>query len=456
MSLRRRLGLSVVVIVVFALVGAALGAGDDNASKDYRVRAIFDNSSFVIKGEDVKISGVNVGKIDGLDVDSQHHAVVVLKITDPAFVPFRKDATCRVGLQSLIGEQFVECEPTQPRGGDRAPAPELPTIPHGDPGAGQHLLPVAQTSSPVGQDLLNDIMRVPEQQRLPLIINELGAGLTGNGDALAAALRRASPTLQKADKLVAILASQNRTLAKLTDDSAEILAPLAQHRRDLTGFIKNAGASGAATARQGDALEQNFARLPAFLRELGPAADRLGALADEATPTINALDAQAPSVNQATQELGPLSTQATGTLKTLGRVADQGRETLPKANRVVTQLDTLGVPVQPLAQNLGALSSSFDRSGGIESLMRFIYFYVGAINGEDSSGHYTRAGLSFGACATRTPRVDIASCEAHFVDDIAKQAPKNTGATAASVKPAPTANTASSLLSYLLDGGSGR
>lgn len=453
MSIRRRLGLSVIVIVVFALVGAALGAGGDSASGGYRVRAVFDNSSFVIKGEDVKISGVNVGTIDGLDVDSHHRAVVVLKITDPAFIPFRKDATCRVGLQSLIGEQFVECSPTQPRGGDRAPAPELPKVPKGQPGAGQHLLPVSQTSSPVGQDLLNDIMRVPEQQRLPLIINELGAGLTGNGEALAAALRRASPTLQKADKLVAILADQNRTLAKLTDDSATILAPLAQHRRDLTGFIKNAGTAGAATARQGDALEQNFAKLPAFLRELGPAADRLGALADQASPTIDALDAQASSVNQTTEELGPLSTQATGAVKTLGRVADQGRETLPKANRVVTQLADLGVPLEPLAKNLGDLSTSFDRTGGIESLMRFIYFYVGAINGEDASGHYTRAGLAFNSCATRAVSTeDNGGCTADFFDDSSASSGDATAAKASAAK-APSSRTSSSLLSYLLDGG---
>ena len=88
--------------------------------------------------------------------------------------------------------------------------------------------------------------------------------------------------------------------------------------------------------------------------------------------------------------------------------------------------------------------------------MRFIYFYTGAINGEDASGHYTRAGLSFGQCVTRTPDLDPgSSCLARFVDTIAKSAPENTGATAASVKDAatPRANTASSLLGYLLDGG---
>ena len=207
---------------------------------------------------------------------------------------------------------------------------------------------------------------------------------------------RASPALQQADELVAILARQNETLAKLTDDSDKVLGPLAEHRKDLTGFIKNAGEAGAATARQGDALEQNFAKFPAFLRELGPAADQLGELADQTTPAIRALAAQAPAVNEATARLGPFTKQADPALKTLGKVADQGRATFPKIEDVVSQLNELGIPLEPLAANLGSLSTSFDDTGGIESLMRFIYFYTGAVNGEDASGHYIRAGLSVG------------------------------------------------------------
>jgi phospholipid/cholesterol/gamma-HCH transport system substrate-binding protein len=449
MTLRRRLGLSVIVVVVFALVAAALGAGGSSDGGGYRVRAIFDNASFIIPGEDVKVSGVNVGTIDKLDVDAHHRAVVVLKIDDPAFVPFRRDATCRIGLQSLIGEQFVECSPTQPRGGDKAAPAELPKVPSGQPGAGQHLLPVAQTSSPVGQDLLNDIMRVPERQRLPLIINELGTGLAGNGEGLRAALRRASPALQQADKLVAILAHQNETLGKLVDDSDAVLAPLARRRKDLTGFIDHAGQAGAATARQGDALERSFAKFPGFLRELIPAADRLGELADQTTPTIRALSDEATSVNQATERLGPLSTQANGALKTLGKVADQGRETFPRIDKVVQQLDDLGVPLEPLAANLGELSSSFDKTGGIESLMRFIYFYVGAVNGEDASGHYTRAGLGFNPCVDRASTFDPGGgCSAKFFDEASASA-----SSASASASAARANTASSLLSYLLDGG---
>jgi phospholipid/cholesterol/gamma-HCH transport system substrate-binding protein len=437
MTLRRRLLMCLVAFAVAVAVGAALGAGGSDDGGTYRVRAIFNNASFVIAGEDVKVSGVNVGTIDSLDVDAKHRAVVVLKIDDPAFKPFRTDASCSIRLQSLIGEQFVECEPTRQRGGDQKPAPALPAIKKGQPGAGQHLLPVDRTQTPVGQDLLNDIMRVPERQRLPLIINELGAGLSGNGEALKSALKRSSPALQQADELVAILARQNKTLGQLTDDSSAILAPLAKRRKDLGGFIKNVGLTAAATARQGDAFEQNLSKLPAFLRELGPATERLGALADQASPAIDNFASEAASLNAATERLGPLAKQADPTLRTLGKVADQGRETFPKLDAVVSQLDKLGVPLEPLAANLGKLSSSFDDTGGIESLLSFIYFYTGVVNGEDASGHYTRTALGFSGCVDRATE-NAAGCSSNFYDA------KGADASAARAK------ASSSLLGYLL------
>ena len=303
----------------------------------------------------------------------------------------------------------------------------------------QHLLPIDRTQSPVGQDLLNNIMRVPQQQRLPLIINEFGAGVSGNGEALGAAIKRASPVLKKADDLVAILARQDRMLGQLVDDSDKVLAPLAKHRKDLGQFVANAGDAGAATAKQGDALEASFARFPAFLRELGPAVDRLGALADQMTPAIGNLASEAQTVNATTERLGPLAQQALPTLKTLGKVADQGRQTLPRVEKIADQLNELGTPLTTLADNLAQLSTSFDDTGGIESLMRFIYFYTGAVNGEDASGHYTRAALGFKACVDRATGEQTEGCTATFV-------PPESGDDASAAK----ASASSALLGYLL------
>jgi ABC-type transporter Mla subunit MlaD len=408
---RTRLAAASVAVLVSAVVVGALGAGR-GGSEPYLVRAVFDNASFVIPGETVKVAGVAAGTIDSLDLTADHHAIVVLRIDDPAMRPFRADAHCRIGLQSLIGEQFVECEPSRKRGGGVAPAPALAVIQSG-PGHGQHLLPIAQTTTPVGADLLNTIMRVPERQRLPLIINELGAGLSGNGEALRAALRRASPALQQADRVVKVLADQDATLARLVDESDAVLGPLAARRRDVTGFVRHAGQTATATAQRGDALEADLAKLPAFLRHLGPAADRLGALADQTTPAVDALSSQASSVNAATARLGPLTKQATPALQTLGAVADRGRRTFPKLDALATGLGAVGTPLKPLSKDLAALSSSFDTTGGIEALMRFIYFYTGAVNGEDASGHYTRAGLDQSACIDHASQYN-AGCGAKY------------------------------------------
>jgi ABC-type transporter Mla subunit MlaD len=442
---RARIVAAATIVAVCVVAGFAIGAGNGGGGQ-YLVRAVFDNSSFVIPGEDVKIAGVKVGKIDSLDLTKDNKAVVVLDITDPAFQSFKTDAHCRIALQSLIGEQFVDCVATA--GGNDGRAPALPAIKDG-PGKGQHLLSVSHNTTPVGVDLLNDIMRQPERDRFKLIINELGAGLAANGDSLRAAVRRANPALQQLDRVITILARQNTLIAKLTDDSDTVLGPLAAHRKDLGGFVDTAGQTAVATAKQGDALEEDFAKLPGLLQELKPAAQRFGALADQMTPAVASLSAQAPAVNQAIKDLGPFSLSATPAVQTLGDVADRGRQTFPKIGGLVDSLSNLSVPLQPVASNLGNVSSSFDSAAGFESLMRFIYNYTGSVNGEDAEGHFIRSTVDVTNCVQRA--TTTASCPSTFEKASGSDDASAAKASAAKAKAsAAKTKAASTLLDYLL------
>jgi phospholipid/cholesterol/gamma-HCH transport system substrate-binding protein len=395
-------------VLVGALIAASSGGGDGT----YRVRAVFDNASFLIPGEDVKVAGVKVGTIDRLDLTRQNKAAVVLRIDDPAFHPFRSDATCKVGIQSLIREQFVECVPTQPRGPGVKPAPPLPEIKSG-PGKGEHLLSVDHTVTPVNLDLITNIMRVPERERFRLIINELGAGLAGNGTELRKALRRANPALQQTDRVISVLARQNRVIARLVSESDQVLGPRAQRRRELAGFIAKSGKTAQATAAVGDDLERSLQKLPPFLEKLGPAADDFAALADQATPALQSLNDHADSINETVERLGPTAAKATPALVALGGTAERATTVFPQLEPTTHKLTGLTRPLLPLSKDLAGLSSSFDNSGGIEDVMRFIYYYTGALNGEDEISHYVRASLQVNVCSGRVSKV-APGCESNF------------------------------------------
>jgi ABC-type transporter Mla subunit MlaD len=133
-------------------------------------------------------------------------------------------------------------------------------------------------------------MRLPYRERFSIIVNELGAALAANGDDLREAVRAANPALEETDKVLAILAEQNRVLANLARNGDEVLRPLARDRRHVANFIDKANVTAQASAERRADIERNIEKFPAFLRELKPTMVRLGGLAVQLTPVMEDLD----------------------------------------------------------------------------------------------------------------------------------------------------------------------
>jgi ABC-type transporter Mla subunit MlaD len=408
--MKRLIAIAVLLAAVAAVVVVLAGREGDPG---YKVRAIFDNAGFVIPGEDVKVAGVKVGKIDALDVTEDFRAVVVLDIQDEAYQDFRRDAECSIRPQSLIGERYVECEPTQKRSAGSEPPPELETIREG-PGEGQRLLPVENTSKPVDLDLLNNVTREPERARLSIILNELGTGVAGRGKDLNDVIRRANPALKEVDRVLAILASENETLQRLAVDGDTVLAPLARERRHVSGFIESSSEVAQATAERRGDLEADLERLPRFLRELRPTMVRLGALSDEMTPVLKDLGDAAPDINRLLIELGPFSEAAIPALDSLGEATKVGTPALVRSRPVIADLRRFAAAVRPVGRTGRQVLESFRRTRGIERLMDYVFYQVAAINGFDSLGHYLRAGLIVNQCSSYAV-FPVGGCSANFV-----------------------------------------
>lgn len=399
--------IAIAAVIVAALVVLVVGTGA-RSDETYKVRAIFDNAGFLVPGEDVKASGVVIGTISALEVTPQKKAAVVLEITDPAFKDFKQDATCAVRLQSLLGEKYVACEPTQPRNEGERPSPPLRKIRDG-PGKGEYLLPISQTQSAVDLDMLNNVMQLPERQRLAIIINELGTGLAGNGEELRAAIRRANPALDNFDKFLKVLAEENVTLAKLAEDSDVDLTPLARERASISRFIDKAGATATATAEKGDALERNFELLPQFLAQLRPTMERLQGFSEAATPVFNDLGAAAPAINQLFAQLGPFSEAALPTFRTLGDAAEISRRALIAAKPVIRDVNQLATAVGPLGNQFATGLRSLRSQYGIQNFMRTTLGFSGALNGYDSVSHFVRVYALLSGCL-RTNTVENVGC----------------------------------------------
>ena len=375
-------------LVLVGVVLLATSAGGSGGT--YQVRAIFDDADNLIGGEDVKVDGVKVGTVGSVTPTPQAKAAVILNIATPGFQDFRSDASCTVRPQALIGEKFVDCLPTQPRVEGTEPPPALKKIPSGQEGAGQRLLPVTNTHSPVDVDLLGDINRLPERQRLTIIINELGAGLAGRGSDLNTVIRRANPALQELDRVLAILAGENHVLAQLAVDSDKALAPFARVRAQVADFIVQSNTVAQASAAHRGALARNLKDFPAFLKQLGPAMERLGRFADQTTPVFTDLKAAAPGINQAFTKLPAFSESSSAFFKNLGQTAKVSGPAIVGTGPLLKRLQALGGSAKPFAGNLAQLLASLRDTGGLERLLDFIFLGANAANGYDALGHFLR------------------------------------------------------------------
>lgn len=415
----------VAAILAIVLLSAA---GGGNGS--YTVRAIFDDANNVTEGEEVKAQGAKIGKVGEVTATPEGKAAVQLHIENPGFQDFRADASCTILPQSLLGEQYVNCSPTRPHPEGAALPPALKRIPAGHEGAGEILLPLANTSSPVGVDQLQDITRLPQSQALRIILNELGAGFAGRGSELHEVIQRADPGLRELEIVLQTFAQQNHVLADLAVESDRALAPIAANRQHVAGFIEHSNTVAQASARHLAAIEENLKRLPGFLKQLGPATERVQHFAEQTTPTFEDLNAAAPAVNQLFENLAPFSKATNRYLASLGKTSKVTGPALKSTTQLLDKLQPLGSSALPFSTNLSALLRSFKETGGIERLMDFIFLTAGSTNGYDALGHFLRAEPVAAQCINYVIKA-TGTCSANFAKQENEEA-KSARATAAS------------------------
>src|SRR4051794_11148974 len=293
----------------------------EHEKKGRTIEIAFDNAFGLAPGGDLRMGSVKAGKTTKFDISKGPEcqgahptgprrtcAIITGKIDQPGFGSLRKDVHCDIRQQSLIGEYYVDCQPgTSPV-----------AWPTNKP------IPVAQTSSTIPIDLVNNILRRPYRDRLRLLIAELGTGLAGRPEALAEVLRRADPGLRETQKTLKILGNQNQIIKNFISDSDTVVEQLDTNKKELARWVSSAREAAEVSATRQADITEGFRKFPTFLAELKPTMARLNDLTTQQRPLLADLRRAAPDLNRFFKELGPFSEASRPAFRSLGGLSTSG------------------------------------------------------------------------------------------------------------------------------------
>ncbi len=374
-------------------LAATAGCGGDS-SEGYQVRAIFDSASFIVKDLDVRIAGVSVGSVDSVELTDSNQAAVTFTITKPGFQDMRKDASCQIRPQALIGERFIECELTQPRPEGATAPPEIPAIAEG-PYKGQHLLPVENTSVPVDPDQLLNINTASVRDRFSIIIRELGAGVAGRGDEIASTLRKSNDAFTYTNRILKQLGDQQEMLKQLVSSSDQTLASLANERASLSGTVSNGAVVAKRLASRKSELQASIASLNSLLDEVSPTADKVDELAEQLQPIADDLNRSSTDLASILDQLPELSRNGTKAIEALGPTVNRAGDILTSDtnNALFDRIVKSSAAVKASGSVLGVALGDFRTTGGLDYFLDAIYGLAYTMNGRDQNGYYLRGAL---------------------------------------------------------------
>lgn len=364
-------------VLILALTGLAVFAAitlGTSAAPTYHAAAIFDSAEGIVPGQLVKVAGARVGTVTAVRLRPGPSALVEFTL-DRRFTPFHADARCQILPEGPISENYVECSP----GSTSAPVLNPPTV------------PLTQTTVPVSlQDLLN-IFSLPVDERLGVLINELGIGAAGRGADLNAILRRADPALTQGDRVLSILNAQNAQLATAVHQTRSVLGELAMHQSSVRAFVDHAASVAATTAERQSPLAAGVARMPALLTALRSDLAPIDRLATQSEPLLTDLRRSAPGLLELTSTLPGFVRPGLPGIEALGRAAQASLPAIAAARPVATQLRRLGTIAPGVLRSLDQLLVSTRDSGAFEGFLRLLYSLSTDSGGYDAISHFVSA-----------------------------------------------------------------
>jgi virulence factor Mce-like protein len=321
-------GLLYVLLLIGGLATAADIISNLTGTKpwdSYNVyRASFTDVKGVIPGStSLRIAGVEVGTVTGANLVGAH-PVLTLSLQS-RYAPLYRNAQVRIRPVTPLEDMYVDITS---RG-----------TPNAGVLTGNGVLPTSDTSSPVEVGEVLDIFQPNTRAYLGDLLNQLGAGLGGNGGTdLKASFDAIAPFLVNADRMSAALAARRADLAGLVHNFGSISSELAQRDTQLQGFVDHADAVLGELARNNGPFAATIQQLPGTLSSIDGAFAKLRTAEGTLDPAL--------------RSLGPVASALPGGLTALANFSRDATPALLALRPGVKSLVPLAETLKPTAQSL--------------------------------------------------------------------------------------------------------
>jgi phospholipid/cholesterol/gamma-HCH transport system substrate-binding protein len=348
-SLGRLLAMAVFTLSVFGLLmflWLAFGGSIPLGPEGYRFTVHMPEAATLAQEADVRMAGVNVGKVKSKELDAGAARTIVEVEIDEPYAPIAKDTRAILRQKTLLGETYLELSPGNRRRGVLDDGGRLPN---------------ARVESTVELDEIFTAFDPQTREAFQDWVKELSRAIgDGRAEDFSDALGNLEGFAVDGAELLRVLDEQKLALHRLVRNTGEVFGAINERHGALRGLIVNAKRTFEATAARDEALAETFVIFPTFLDESKATAARLEDFSRRTRPLVNDLKGPADDLGPTVRDLGDLAPDLERLFRDLDPLVRAGRSGVPALERTLREAEPLTEALHTFFPELNPILSYFN------------------------------------------------------------------------------------------------
>ena len=289
--------------------------------KQFTFKVPVDEAALLVENADVRISGLDVGKVTGKELDEESGRTIAEVQIDDQYAPIPADTRARLRQKAILGETYVQLSPG---------SSEAPDLEEG-----------ATLSRAVIEDTveIDEIVRTFDKETRSNFqgwIRELAKAIQGGrGQDLNDALGNLPRFVASGEDVLEVLHAEEPALRRLILNSGRALGAVNERQGQLQQLIVNSGNTFDALASRNEALAEAIFIFPTFLDESKATLARLRRFAVDTRPLVQDLEPVARDLAPTLRDVGRLAPNLESLFRDLEPVIDESPRNLRAAARFI-------------------------------------------------------------------------------------------------------------------------